>query len=65
MSAATKPGPRPFDAKSVPSSAQPIKGLSARGQKLLQNRPYGSHYNTPIEPAGSGIARYSRMKGSI
>lgn len=39
------------------------KGLSARGQKLVELRPYG--FCTPIEPAGSGIALLARTKARI
>lgn len=48
-----------------PTSTQPIAGLSARGQKLIKPRPYGSHYCTPIEPAGAGLERHSRTKARI
>jgi len=38
-----------------PDSAKPIAGLSKRAQKLLQ--PRKQCFCTPIEPAGSGLAR--------
>lgn len=48
--------------KGSPSSAQPMPGLSKRAQKLLKPRPYLS---TPIEPAGSALARWAKTKASI
>lgn len=59
----TKPEPRSIDAKGSPGSAQPIGGLSARGQKLIAPRPYVSRY--AIEPSGAALERFARMKGSI
>lgn len=49
--------------KGNPASAQPMRGLSARAQKLLQ--PMRNGFCTPIEPIGSGIKRYEKMKASI
>ena len=46
-----------------PSSAQPMPGLSARAQKLLQ--PMRNGFCTPIEPPGAGIARNAKTKASI
>ena len=48
--------------KGSPASAQPMPGLSKRAQKQLAPRPYLS---TPIEPAGSGLARWAKTKASI
>ena len=49
--------------KGNPSSAQPMPGLSARAQKLLQ--PMRNGFCTPIEPPGAGIARNAKTKASI
>ena len=49
--------------KGNPSSAQPMRNLSARAQKLLAPRKSG--FCTPIEPVGSGIKRYEKTKASI
>lgn len=49
--------------KGNPASAQPMRGLSARAQKLLQ--PMRNGFCTPIEPPGAGIARQALRKASI
>ena len=49
--------------KGNPASAQPMPGLSARAQKLLQ--PMRNGFCTPIEPIGSGIKRYEKTKAAI
>lgn len=40
-----------------------LKNLSKRGQRLLA--PVRANFCTPIEPAGSGIARLAKTKASI
>lgn len=54
------PTPTP---KGNPASAQPMRGLSARAQKLLAPRRYG--FNVPLEPAGAGQARHFKAKAAI
>ncbi len=49
--------------KGNPSSAQPMPGLSKRAQKLLA--PKRQRFNTPIEPAGSGLVRFAKSKAAI
>lgn len=46
-----------------PASAQPMRNLSARAQKLLAPRKAG--FCTPIEPAGSGVKRFEKTKARI
>lgn len=48
---------------STPSSAQPMRGLSERAQKLLQ--PMRNGFCTPIEPPGAGIKRNAMTKAKI
>ena len=46
--------------KGNPASAQPMRGLSERAQKLL--KPKSAHYRClAIEPPGSGIERATRI----
>jgi hypothetical protein len=49
--------------KGNPSSAQPMRGLSKRAQKLLA--PKRQCFCTPIEPAGSGLVRFAKSKAAI
>ena len=49
--------------KGNPSSAQPMRGQSKRAQAFLAPQRFG--FNTPIEPPGSGIARFAKSKANI
>lgn len=52
-------------AQAVQKGPQPIAGLSAAGRKLIQPKASAGMYNTPIEPAGSGIKRHAKTRAAI
>lgn len=54
---------KPKSVAGNPASAQPMPGLSKRAQALL--KPRGRNFITPIEPRGSGIARFQKTKADI
>ena len=49
--------------KGDPSSAQPMRGLGKRALALLA--PKRQCFCTPIEPPGSGLARFAKTKAGI
>ena len=60
----TRPALCPPVVKGNPASAQPLRSITdPRVLKLLAHRRPG--FCTPIEPAGSGLARQAMRKAAI